>query len=291
MKDRILILFFFVLFHIGNCDITIASDVIDNSNSRRLQFEGMFEQSAVVRTKNKSKNKAKTKFSVSSRASALQAFNEQVLLNIDRYHLWWTGPPEDNSFVRADWSASHRSDRNAVFSMAIVQGHNDRTATSSLLHDFQLFLGSLRRSVQSSTDVVMAIEERVLREEPRLQSLLQKHDAIVYTLSSQVCSNQTKSIFCGSTDERVPASVFRYFFYEKWASVYNIEAKLLCVDFRDVIFQSDPFVYHIDDWFPDHSLVVSQEFYPNMIIQRCHFNRMVMQECYGDEVLRRLGMY
>lgn len=62
---------------------------------------------------------------------------------------------------------------------------------------------------------------------------------------------------------------YRYFFYEKWASHYQQSSLILLSDFRDVIFQADPFGYHIDDWYPDHQLAVYQEFYPNMVRNIC----------------------
>ena len=57
-------------------------------------------------------------------------------------------------------------------------------------------------------------------------------------------------------------------------------------DFRGVIFQSDPFSYRRQEWFPDHQLAVFQEFHPNMVIGRCSFQRSVLLECFGDDALR-----
>ena len=36
-------------------------------------------------------------------------------------------------------------------------------------------------------------------------------------------------------------------------------------DFRDTIFQSDPFTYNLQDWISDYQLVVFQEFHPTMV--------------------------
>ena len=35
--------------------------------------------------------------------------------------------------------------------------------------------------------------------------------------------------------------------------------------------------------------VCMKEFHPNMVIERCRFNRPIMSECFGDEALRSLG--
>ena len=43
---------------------------------------------------------------------------------------------------------------------------------------------------------------------------------------------------------RVPASVFRYYFYEKWAAQYTENSFIMFADFRDIFFQADPFLYH-----------------------------------------------
>jgi hypothetical protein len=124
---------------------------------------------------------------------------------------------------------------------------------------------------------------------------LQQYQATVYLLPPALCSFDRQGpsafqIFCGSAEERVPATAFRYFFYEKWAGFYNASVShILIVDFRDVFFQGNPFTYRLSDWFPAYQLAVFQEFYPNMVINRCLFNRRVMEECFGDEALRNLG--
>jgi hypothetical protein len=224
-----------------------------------------------------------------TRQQALNAYIEDLMLNIDRYHLWWTGPPEEDMFKPASWSINHSPSSNAVFSMAVIQGHNDKNACSKPLHDFKLYIGTLRRFY--TEDIVLAVESSTLALDPEIKSFLTEHKVVVYELSSYLCSKETKNIFCGSSDERVPASVFRYFFYEKWAALYQPSSLILLTDFRDVVFQANPFTYRLSDWYPDHQLAVFQEFYPNMVINRCHFNRMVMLECFGADALESIGRH
>jgi hypothetical protein len=88
-------------------------------------------------------------------------------------------------------------------------------------------------------DLVIAVEARSLTEE--LKSILIQYKAIVYVISDDLCSQESVSIFCGSSDERVPSSVFRYYFYEKWAAQYAPTSLILFADFRDVFFQSVSF--------------------------------------------------
>jgi hypothetical protein len=157
----------------------------------------------------------------------------------------------------------------AIFTTAFLQGHSDRAPCSPANH-FHLFLGSLRRVYpysESGGDVVVAVDASSLTAE--VKSILQYYNVVVYEISNDLCSKSTSSIYCGSQDERVPASVFRYFFFEKWAVHYQSASLLAVVDFRDVFFQSNPFTYKLSNWFPEHQLAVFQEFYPNMIINRC----------------------
>jgi hypothetical protein len=122
-----------------------------------------------------------------------------------------------------------------------------------------------------------------------VKAILQHYKVIVYEIPHDLCSKATRSIFCGNEEERVPASVFRYYFYEKWAALYTEASFVLISDFRDIIFQADPFEYNRNEWYPENQLVMFQEFHPNMVIKRCRFNRQVLTECYGDEALRLYG--
>jgi len=267
---------------------------------RRLQFEGMFEtpQSQKMRRK-KAREALRAQEGGGkegggggggggrrrgSRPDALAKAVEDILLNMDRYNLWWTGPPESDVFKPAQWGAMHTESNNAIFTMAMKQGHSDLSSCSTP-NDFKLFLGSARRVF--SGDIVVAVDAGIVTAETR--AVLKHYRAVVYEIPESLCAKETRSIFCGSQDERVPASVFRYFFYEKWAAAYNVQSLILLADFRDIVFQADPFSYRLDEWYPEFQMAVFQEFHPNMVINRCHFNRRVMEECYGKEALRSLG--
>jgi hypothetical protein len=39
----------------------------------------------------------------------------------------------------------------------------------------------------------------------------------------------------------------------------------MATDFRDIIFQSDPFLYQVDEWRGNYQLVLFKEFHPNMV--------------------------
>lgn len=219
---------------------------------------------------------------------------EDIINEADRYHMWWTGPPNDPStfigFQPESWSRPHNPNANAIFSLAVVQGANDRAVCSSP-NNLVLFLGSARRVFDG--DIVIALETEQFTD--KMKRILEHYRATVYLLPPALCTQQLGDgsskgqIYCGSAEERVPATVFRYYFYEKWAANYNTSAHILLSDFRDIFFQANPFTYHVEDWVPSYQLAVFQEFYPNMLIQNCQVNRFVMQDCFGDDALQRLG--
>lgn len=268
---------------VSNSHITDIPVTLHRNASRRLQFEGMFESRADSVRKRKKGSKSGKRV---TRSQALTNAVEEILLGTDRYVLWWRGPPDENKFAVAEWSEPHRSDHNAIFTMAVIQGGKDKQKCSTP-NDLHLFFGSLRRVFDG--DIVVAIEASSVTKE--VQSILQAYKVVVYILPSDLCSRATHSIFCGSEDERVPASVFRYYFYEIWASLYSEKSFIMISDFHDMLFQSNPLSekWTTNDWFPEYQIVFFQEFHPNMVINRCVFNAKIMSECYGAEALRQYG--
>eukprot|EP01038_Epipyxis_sp_PR26KG_P009066 gene9066-12228_t len=256
---------------------------------RKLQFENMFDTSIQSGRGSKKRNNNKKTGSVGSshktKNQQLTKAVDDIILEADRYHLWWTGPPPENEyFTPASWGSSHNSSSHAIFTMAVIHGQDDKMTCSSP-NNLLLYIGSLRRVYDG--DIVIAIESEELNE--NIKRILAYYKVIVYVLPQNLCSKATSSIFCGSQDERVPASVFRYYFFEKWAILYKSTSMLIITDFRDVIFQQNPFKYHTSGWFPEAQLAVFQEFHPNMIINRCRFNKRIMAECYGENSLKTFG--
>jgi hypothetical protein len=256
------------------------------ASTRKLQFENMFDNSAGFRQQRKGKKKVTTPKVKQTRSQILSKEVDDIILNADRYHMWWTGPTQENDFFKPEvWSKAHNTAASdAIFTMAVIQGRNDSTICSSP-NDLKLYLGTARKV--HTGDIVIALEADVVNDE--IKAILQHYDAVVYLLPKDLCSKATDSIFCGSEEERVPSTVFRYYFYEKWAALYSESATILLTDFRDVLFQRNPFTYHKNDWFPEFQLAVFQEFHPNMVINRCHFNRRIMAECFGNAALDTLG--
>ena len=196
-----------------------------------------------------------------NRPQALAVEVDEIINNADRYNQWWTGPLSQDtySFKPAVWGAQHQPSANAIFTTSVTQGGADRFICSSP-NDLKLFFGTARKVF--SGDIVLALETGY---SDTAKAILKHYNIIVYEIPHDLCSKATRSIFCGSEDERVPASVFRYYFYELWAVHYSVESLLMLADFRDIVFQSDPFEYHRSEWYPEHQLVVFQEFHPNMV--------------------------
>ena len=255
-----------------------------NDIHRKLQFENMFENNPSQRL-NKGRKKVTQKSTKISRGQLLTKEVNEVLVNADRYHQWWTGPLQENDFFKPEtWSAQHNLEsKEVIFTMAVIQGRNDSIICSSP-NDLHLYLGTARKV--HSGDIVIALEADTITTE--IKSILLYYKTIVYLLPINLCSKITNFIYCGNEDERVPSSVFRYYFYEKWSALYNENTMILITDFRDIIFQKNPFLYHQNDWYPEYQLSVFQEFHPNMVIERCFFNRRIMTECYGDSTYNSL---
>lgn len=240
----------------GNCELSHQQP--DPAAQRQLQFENMFENNPGVRQKRGTKKKAATKPAKLTRSQLLTREVEDIIVNADRYHMWWTGPIQDNDFFKPEsWSSPHNlAATEVIFTMAVIQGRNDSVACSSP-NDLKLYLGTARKYYQS--DIVIALEADAIT--PEIKSILSHYKAVVYLLPKDLCSKASDSIFCGSEEERVPASVFRFYFCEKWAALYSEDANILITDFRDILFQANPFTYHKNDWYPEFQLAVFQVFF------------------------------
>lgn len=240
------------------------------------QFEGMFEFGGGPRRERDPSagggGKAR-KGKGSPQQARMQTMRKQVneiLVTMDQYNQWWTGPDLDRTkvFYPTEWGQSHRKHAySAIFTAAIARGYDESTCSTP--NDFRLFLGTARRAGYSG-DIVIAIEAG---QGDEVKAILKEYSAVVYEIPREICSSSgaaylsaaTEDNFCGSAEERVPASVFRYYFYEKWAAMYNESTTILLADFKDVLFQGDPFVFHKSEW-SDYQLVVFQEFHPNMVV-------------------------
>ena len=134
---------------------------------------------------------------------------------------------------------------------------------------------------------------------PLFIDVLQKCKTILYKINLE-CTSHTDDVNnykCQFKDlpeneKKVSYSVnmIRIFLYKWWLQAYDNNAMVLISDFRDVIFQSNPFTYIPHIWStPKYQLVIFQEPFPNKMIYRCPFNSNWINQCYGKAGLDKIG--
>ena len=135
----------------------------------------------------------------------------------------------------------------------------------------------------------------------QLNKTVQSARAIVYPVAltcmgdDGVVRNYTRCRFREHDEKHaihpVPISMIRLYMYKWWATMYKRNATILIADFRDVIFQSNPFIYRRHTWAPESGvdLTVFQDAYPMKAIERSVDVSGWLEKCYGHAVLTRLG--
>jgi hypothetical protein len=117
------------------------------------------------------------------------------------------------------------------------------------------FFGTLSQTSYEG-DVVLAIDERNGQE--FVEAAIRYHPVLyrVMNCDNRVgLNNSTRTeVRCQfQSNERVQIvsiNMIRYLFYQWWASRYSEKTVILLADFRDVIFQSNPFLYAPSAWYP-----------------------------------------
>src|SRR4051812_16089593 len=114
-----------VIYVARGSDIYANEDFSLVNSHRKLQFEGMFEGNNQKRGKRKPVAKV-------TRSQALTKAVAEIILESDRYHQWWAGPSSENDFFKpVEWAATHNPEKNAIFTMAVIQGQDDKASCSS----------------------------------------------------------------------------------------------------------------------------------------------------------------
>jgi hypothetical protein len=183
------------------------------------------------------------------------------------------------------WGAKHKSTGPAIFAVAL--NYED---TSSTKFDAQKFVGTARKSGFTG-DIVLALSPGY---NSGFMGVVKKNKCVVYTIET-VCDeteNKHDSICTFKSQPQFKASVnmIRFYLYQFWASQYKKNAMIMIADFRDVLFQGNPFTFETHLWMPPAAqLVVFQEAYPNKVINRCPFNSGWISSCYGEETMQKIG--
>ena len=200
---------------------------------------------------------------------------KRILSVIDK-----TPPVVGNNLKPESWGAQHNPSGNAIFAVCM----NSEAEVSTVgRKDALPFLGSLRGSGYKG-DMVLAISAGY-RE--GFLDVVKEYNVVVYTVPTECGVDKTRKQACnflGRPDIRASVNMIRFYLYQYWASLYKESSLLMVSDFRDVIFQSDPFSYRRQEWQPPaFQLAVFLEAYPNKgAINRCVYNRQWIESCYGQ---------
>lgn len=175
------------------------------------------------------------------------------------------------------WSMPQQYSEQAIFAVAM--------ATTYIPRDAMIFAGTARRTGFEG-DIVVAV---LPGANQNFLNKLKDYNCSVYTMPVQ-CSGRAdiRCGFKGATD--FPVTLLRNYLYQFWAMKYPSSAFIMTADFRDTIFQSNPFKYKIEDWGPNaFDLTIFLETHPNRVINRTPTVGGFMLNCYGRDVFRQLG--
>lgn len=223
---------------------------------------------------------------------------QNVLDGIDIYNRWWAGTKIETLFQRKIDGENHNRTSNVILT-SLFGGIDPYLVTK-----IDIFMGSARKIF--SGDIVVIVNEDILTTDIR-QKFILEYNLIIYTISNTICqylnSNHSitqsdsvhDNILCGSADEKVPASVFKYFLYEILVSFYSEKVFVIIADLTQTYFQRNPFVFMLSSrkYFQksqiDKQLFLFLEFHPNSILNRNEIYNKLGIECYGTEVYQRIA--
>ena len=129
------------------------------------------------------------------------------------------------------WPEKHRPNQHAVFGLALNYG--DR--------HFHWFVGSLRK-VGFKGDIVLALSPTIGKD---LRHFLQTQRTIAYPLYVK-CKSKLQCViekWFSEIDGTLPMAIIRHYLYLSWLQHYSETSLISVLDFRDTVFQSDPFVF------------------------------------------------
>ena len=123
---------------------------------------------------------------------------------------------------------------------------------------------------------------------------LKETQAIVYQVNLTCESKMDMCVIVDyplkeSSGALMSINMVRSYFYRWWLKMYDNDALIMLSDFRDVIFQSNPFLYVPKSWAPPrYQLAVFLEHFPSKMIYRCPFTSRWISDCYGKEALNEI---
>ena len=175
------------------------------------------------------------------------------------------------------WSYPHNPSSEAIFACAF--------STSYMAKDATFYAGTARKAGFTGDIVVTVLPNA----DKNFLEKLKSYNVSVYVASME-CSGRSDVRCKLSGIPDYPVTLARYFAYQALALKYRPSAYIMVSDFRDVMFQSNPFKNKIADWGPsNYDLVLFNEAHPNRVINRCPQTGGFMLGCYGKDMYRKLG--
>lgn len=172
--------------------------------------------------------------------------------------------------------------KNAILTCALSITYTARDATH--------FVGTARRAGYLG-DVVVIVHEKA---NDNFLQRLHKFNATIFVAKDTTCSGATHNVLCsfmGASD--MPVTLLRFFMYQDILHQYSSTSQIIMADFRDVVFQSDPFKYRAltHTARKSNQLFLFQETHPNRVIGRDSQNAYWVSLCYGVAFTRYLSSY
>ena len=228
--------------------------------------------------------------------------------------------PSPVYFKPEPWCQPHNAQKNAIFA----------TAIGTFLIDATIFLKTLRAvNIEDDLVIAMDIQSYAIKG---MQELLETSKAIVYVVNFECTHDFTvgNDTLIANIDElthyslckyldyyesnkkiwdrsKIPSSakpglkmvgrfsvnVMRYHFNFWWTRLYSDSSKIMITDFRDVLFQSNPFNPFKKNvffkWPQTNFLMIFKEAFPNIMIYRCGFNSGWIRACFGENALQKVA--
>jgi hypothetical protein len=144
------------------------------------------------------------------------------------------------------------------------------------------------RAVGFKGDIIVAV---LPKSRPHFIDCLKENNVIIYQAELKCEGHDVfQKCFLESLPHVIaPVNLFRYYFYTYWSSFYSAESVIMLADSRDVFFQSNPFAYRKDEWYPPVAdLVMFEEFFPIKTVGRDMYLMSYVQDCYGKDVVTNM---
>lgn len=184
----------------------------------------------------------------------IKSISTKFKLYLNKINLFLSIPKNFQPIIN---SKQHQNTSTVIFTVA-MGGYS-----KIYLNDF---LGTLRK-IGYNDDVVIAINNEI--NDDFIQTAL-KYSPIIYKVpycdkkeeKNEINNNenipkeniQKKNIIIPCTidslHDTISINMIRYLFYQWWATKYSEDTVIFLTDFRDVIFQSNPFSYLKQLWYP-----------------------------------------